>query len=91
MPQCHTEDDIRELDRSVFDEWEIPPSKVSATLTDNGNNMVAAFRPQVVEDDDVEDEGDQDQERGEDADLPSLVQGFEEKELDHELTFTGQN
>lgn len=72
MPQQHTGDNIHELVKSVLDEWEIPPSKISATLTDNGSNMIAAFRPQVVDgDDDVEDEGDQ--ESGEDADISSLV------------------
>ena len=92
MPQQHTGENIRELVESILDEWEIPPSKISATLTDNGSNMIAAFRPQIIEsDDDVEDESDRDMESGEDADLSSLVQEFEEKEQDHEVAFYGLN
>lgn len=73
-------ENIHELVQSILDEWEIPPSKVSAILTDNGSNMIAAFRPQIIEsDDDVEDESDQDMESGEDAELSSLVQEFEKK------------
>ena len=39
----------------VLDEWEIYPSKEIASLTDNGSNMVAAFRSQVQTLDDDED------------------------------------
>lgn len=88
MPQQHTGENIRELVQSILDEWEIPPSKVSATLTDNGSNMVAAFRPQIIENDD---DGEDDMESAEDADLPSLVEEFEEKEEDHEIAFYGLN
>ena len=88
MPQQHTGNNIHEVVKSILDKWETPPSKISATLTDNSSNMLAAFRPQVTEgDDDSEGEGD-DMESSEDADLSSLVQEFEEKELDHEVAFS---
>ena len=35
MPSPHTGDNIRDLVDQVLDEWQIPLSKVSATLTDN--------------------------------------------------------
>jgi len=56
-------------------------------LTDNGSNMISAFRPQAIEDDkNVHTEGsNQDIESGDDADLLSLVRDFEEKDSDHEL------
>jgi len=46
----HTGENIRELVESVLEEWEIPPSKISAILTDNGSNMISAFQPQAIED-----------------------------------------
>ena len=77
MPVLHIGDNICEYVQSIVDEWEIPPSKISATLTDNGSNMIATSRPQVMESDDdnlSDAEGDdQDMESGEDADLSSLV------------------
>lgn len=48
--------------------------------------MIAAFRPQI--DEDFEDKSDQDMESGEDTDLSSLVQEFEEKE---HVAFYGLN
>ena len=77
MPVPHIGDNICELVESIVDEWEIPPCKISATLTDNDSNMIATFRPQVMESDDdnlSDAEGDnQDMESGEDADLSLLV------------------
>ena len=79
MPSPHTGENIRELVDIVLDKWEIPLCKVSATLTDNGSNMLAAFRPRVSErcnpDDDQEEY------------TSSLVSDFETRELDHELSF----
>jgi len=43
MPLNHTGENIYELVESVLEEWEIPPSKISAILTDNGSNMISAF------------------------------------------------
>lgn len=80
MPLHHTGDNIREIVQNV-DEWEIPPSKISATLTDIGSNMIAAFQPQVVDygdDDTGDDQPDQDMESG-DTNFSLLVEDFEEK------------
>ena len=40
----HTADRIEEEVRHVLEEWEIPQEKVHAIITDNGSNIVAAFR-----------------------------------------------
>jgi len=49
MPLNHTGENICELVESVLEEWEIPPPKISAILTDNGSNMISAFWPQARE------------------------------------------
>ena len=40
---AHTGAYIRKVVDEVLDESEIPSTKVSASLTDDGSNMVAAF------------------------------------------------
>ena len=89
MPSPHTGENIRDLVDKVLDEWEIPQSKVSATLTDNGSNMLAAFRPCESECDDGEDvdNSNGDDEDAAPPDVYSLVLDFEDREMDHELTF----
>ena len=91
MPQMHTGDNIREIVETVLEEWEIPSSKISATLTDNGSNMIAAFRPQIVEaeGDDNTEENQDTEESGEDAE--QLSREFEEKESEHDIAFSGLN
>ena len=95
LPSPHTGDNIRELVDDVLDEWEIPHSKVSATLTDNGSNMLAAFRPRVFEsvDDVEEDDGvDDNWDDGDTVpDITSLVIDFEECEMDHDSSFHSMN
>ena len=94
IPSPHTGDNIRELVETVLDEWDIPQSKVYATLTDNGSNMLAAFRPCVLESDD-DDEGDVDDSTDWDGDtvpdVTSLVVDYEQHEVDHELSFYSLN
>ena len=52
---------VREM-ASIFDQWKIDLEKVSVVVTDNGSNMVAAFKNHVelvydigLEEDDIED------------------------------------
>ena len=45
----HTADRIEEEVCHVLEEWEIPQEKARAILTDNGSNMVAAFRDWFLE------------------------------------------
>ena len=86
MPSPHTGDNIRDLVDQVLDEWQIPLSKVSATLTDNGSNMLAAFRTQLSEDDDESDVEDSDSDAAL-QDIDMLEIDFEEQEIEHELAF----
>ena len=47
LPSLHTANRIEELVREVLQNWDIPPQKISAVLTDNGSNMIAAFKEWV--------------------------------------------
>ena len=87
MPSPHTGDNIRDLVDQVLDEWQIPLSKVSATLTDNGSNMLAAFRTLLSEDDRVDSESDVEDSDSDAAPHDVDVIDFEEQEVDHELAF----
>ena len=44
LPSPHTAHCIEELVRNVLQEWDIPIGKISGILTDNGSNMIAAFK-----------------------------------------------
>ena len=53
FPQPHTTDRVRQLLETILAEWEIPTVSVLLVVTDNGSNMVAAFREsyqQMLED-----------------------------------------
>ena len=78
----HTAETVQEVIDEVLTEWKIPISKVRAIVTDNGSNMIKAFREQLqdIESEESEtDDGDLDEE----SDEPD----FADKELDHEITF----
>ena len=47
MPSPHTADRVSELAKTMLQDWEIPEENVGSVLTDNGSNMVAAFKKQV--------------------------------------------
>ena len=49
MPLPHTAANVRKLIEEVLEEWNIPLSKVFIIVTDNGSNMVAAFKQQPEE------------------------------------------
>ena len=44
MPHPHSAVNIREVVEKVLQEWNIPPSKVAAILTDNASNMLKAYQ-----------------------------------------------
>ena len=47
LPSPHTAERVEEIVDSVLTEWQIPRTKISAMLTDNGSNMIAAFRDRL--------------------------------------------
>ena len=49
LPFPHTAERVEELVEEVMDEWQLSTDKVNAILTDNGSNMVAAFREWIEE------------------------------------------
>ena len=55
MPSSpHTADAVADIVHKVLSEWSIPDSKIHRILTDNGSDMIAAFKQQLerVHDDD---------------------------------------
>lgn len=58
----HTAENIRKLCDDVLSEWGIDPSKMSAIITDNCSNMVAAFKKQITNSDCSDDERDEEAE-----------------------------
>ena len=88
MPESHTGDNIRVVVQSVLDDWDIHPSKIKATLTDNSSNMIAALRPMI---DANPDESDDEDVNDDDEDGEWMVADFEEREVDHQIAFTGLN
>ena len=51
MLGSHTAEHVREAVEKVMKEWEIPENKVRVIVTDNGSNMVAAFKSYFEEED----------------------------------------
>ena len=56
FPQQHTADQVLDVLKAVLCEWSIEESRISKVLTDNGSNMVAAFKDLKSSLLDVEDE-----------------------------------
>ena len=58
LPSPHTAERIEELVCEIIKEWEIPENKISAIITDNGSNMIKAFRDwlQKIQKDDEDEE-----------------------------------
>ena len=62
MLRRHTGDYIREIFTEVIDEWQISRDKIGCIITDNGSNIIKAFRDSfslmragTVEDEEVDD------------------------------------
>lgn len=56
IPFPHTGKNIRQLVDHILTEWDIPPQKVAAIITDNGTNMLAAFKTHFESGSDDDDE-----------------------------------
>ena len=89
MESAHTGPYIRKIVDEVLGEWEIHPTKVLASLTDNGSNMVAAFCVQLQalhnDKDDEEDEEEKMEEQESDHGDESI--DFEDRECDQAIAF----
>ena len=48
MPSPNTADNIAKLVEAILVEWNIPESEIHCILTDNGSNMVAAFKTSSI-------------------------------------------
>ncbi len=81
MPISHTAYNIRQIIDQVLMEWDISGSKISAVLTDNGSNMIAAFKLHFcpVEDDNEEDMA---------SDIEVDEDEYDSLEGDHALAFS---
>ena len=87
LPPSHMAVNIRLTIEAVLSEWDIPQSKISAILTDNGSNIIAALRSHtaVTSGDEDEDDSDAEEEALGDEDDES---DFDVKETDHETMFS---
>ena len=56
MQHPHNAETIRGMVEEILKEWGIPLDKILAILTDNGSNMIKAFREQCFNGDNEEDE-----------------------------------
>ena len=86
LPHPHNAEHIRFTVDEVLVEWNIPLAKVMAVVTDNGSNMVKAFRQMVITDDEEEEEEESEDKAGSTIDDEDDTD-FVEKEIDHEITF----
>ena len=86
MPSPHTADHVRELVDTILEEWDIPTSKVTVVVTNNGSNMVAAFRTYVASPDDSQEDGGESEDDSESE--VSQDDDFDECEEEHDLAFT---
>ena len=95
MPSPHTADNVLQVVQEVLSEWDILPWKVQAILTDNGSNMVAAFKQVCSEGDEDEDvdsneslsvSGSSDDEDA--GEIQKDIEDFERNELDHDVVFS---
>ena len=80
LTSSHTATNIRQVIDDILTEWDIDSAKVCAILTDNGSNMVAAFKARFEEvDDDIE-------ELTEPCTADD-VEDFLDREMDHDVEF----
>ena len=75
----HTAANIRNLVDEILEEWDIAPDKVSAVITINGSNMVAAFKSTL---DKTEEDND-----AKDFTLPDDADDSLDHEMKHDVKF----
>jgi len=84
LTSSHTAATIRLTVEEILAEWDINPSILSAILTDNGSNMVAAFKAKFNEDDD-------DVKELVESSMPEDEQEFLDCEMEHDIEFSSFN
>ena len=86
MSHPHTCDAIKSLVEDIVAEWEIPIDKIQTITTDNGSNMIKAFRDseKVVE---VSEDDELCIEEGFDVDVFDDIHDFETRENEHQVSF----
>lgn len=87
MESAYTGPYIRKVMDDVLAEWEIHHIKVRASLTDNGSNMVAAFRVWIQALDNEEDDLKEKTEEQQESEEIDKNTDFEDWEFDQEIAF----
>ena len=82
----HTAEHVKEVVEEVLKEWEISETKVRVIITDNGSNMVAAFKSLFEEE--MKEMETEEEEMDVDSDTDEDEDDFVSKELDHNITFS---
>jgi len=84
LTSSHTASTIWLTVEEILAEWGIDPNILSAVLTDNGSNMVPAFKAKFDEDDD-------DVEELAESSMPDDEQEFPDCEMEHDIEFSSFN
>ena len=83
----HTACTIRQSVDEILAEWDIDPTKILASFTDNGSNMIAAFKAKLEE----EEEDTEDVEEVAEPSVDKDEQDFHECEVEHDEEFSSLN
>ena len=89
MPHPHSAENIRDTLDPVIKEWDIPLTKVNVVITDNGSNMVKAFRQIACTEEEDSAEEEEIDETITDTPVEHLEEeeDFEDNEFNHDLAF----
>ena len=91
LASSHTADHVEAVVEEVLAEWEVPKEKINAILTDNGSNMIKAFREwldelQEADEDLGEDEAEEKSETQSGGNSPSSMESDNENDEEFDGT-----
>ena len=89
LTTSHTASNIRSLLDDILVEWDILPNKISAVITDNGSNMIAAFKADI--DHFVAGNEDEEDEEMADSCTQDETEDYLDREIDHDVEFSSLN